>query len=228
MVLEATDKKDPEKKRFNFEEFAYNNRIPLTLLLIGFILVGLGIILYKNDIFSRSNNIEILNSTEKDLKPNQIIIEVSGAVENSGVYKLNEESRIEDAIILAGGISADADRVWMDKFLNKASKLSDGQKVYIPKIGETSLTTGKQILSESAKNDTVDQSISSSYSNLSEEKVNINTADANALENLWGIGPVYAQNIIEQRPYSKVEELLEKKILKKNVYEKNKDIFTVY
>jgi len=44
------------------------------------------------------------------------------------------------------------------------------------------------------------------------ENININTASQNQLESLWGIGPVTAQNIIEQRPYSTVEELLNKKI----------------
>jgi len=60
------------------------------------------------------------------------------------------------------------------------------------------------------------------------ENININTASQNQLESLWGIGPVTAQNIIEQRPYSTVEELLNKKILKTNVYETNKDKLSVY
>lgn len=58
--------------------------------------------------------------------------------------------------------------------------------------------------------------------------VNVNTATQKELEALWGIGPVTAQNIIEQRPYSTVEELLNKKILKTNVYETNKDKLSVY
>ena len=62
----------------------------------------------------------------------------------------------------------------------------------------------------------------------SEKLININTASQKELESLWGIGPVYAQNIIEHRPYSKVDELIEKKILKTNVYDRNKDTLTVY
>ncbi len=58
--------------------------------------------------------------------------------------------------------------------------------------------------------------------------ININGASQKELESLWGIDPVTAQNIIEQRPYSSVEELLNKKILKTNVYETNKDKLTVY
>src|SRR3989344_1087747 len=58
--------------------------------------------------------------------------------------------------------------------------------------------------------------------------ININTASQSELESLWGIGPVYAQNIIEQRPYSSVEELLTKKIIKQNVYDRVKDQISVY
>ena len=58
--------------------------------------------------------------------------------------------------------------------------------------------------------------------------VNINTATLKELDTLPGIGPVYGQNIIEHRPYSTVEELLSKAVLKKNVYEKIKDKVSVY
>ena len=62
----------------------------------------------------------------------------------------------------------------------------------------------------------------------SEKLININTASQKELESLWGIGPVYAQNIIEHRPYSSLEELLTKKIIKKNVHERNKEYLTIY
>ncbi|EKD47123.1 MAG: helix-hairpin-helix DNA-binding motif-containing protein, partial [uncultured bacterium] len=58
--------------------------------------------------------------------------------------------------------------------------------------------------------------------------ININAASQSELETLWGIGPVTAQNIIEQRPYSSVEELLSKKIIKQNVYDKIKDQIAVW
>ena len=52
--------------------------------------------------------------------------------EKPGVYRLSQDDRIDDALIVAGGVSASADREWMEKFLNRAAKLSDGQKIYIP------------------------------------------------------------------------------------------------
>jgi DNA uptake protein ComE-like DNA-binding protein len=49
--------------------------------------------------------------------------------------------------------------------------------------------------------------------------ININTASQVQLETLWGVGESRAKKIIENRPYERVEELLDKKLLPANVYE---------
>ena len=127
-------------------------------------------------------------------------------------------ARVEDALVLAGGVSVDADRDWMEKVLNRASKLTDGQKIFIPKQSEVL----------SAKNDEDIKTYQSQNTNQGSGLININTASKEELESLWGIGPVYAQNIIEQRHYSNVEELLTKKVIRSDIYERNKDKLTVY
>jgi competence protein ComEA len=59
---------------------------------------------------------------------------------------------------------------------------------------------------------------SQNFSNLT----NINTASQSELEKLTGIGPVYAQSVIEHRPYSNTQELVSKKIIPQKTYEKIK------
>ncbi len=206
----------------NWEELLLKYRLQISLLLVGVILLGLGIWVIKRDDLS-SSKIEVLESStdSENINDGEVVIEVSGAVETPGVYQLISGARVEDALIVAGGISADADRQWMEKSLNRAAKIIDGQKIYIPRDGE-------QISGASASNSGGDQTISLTQGGGFEELININTASAKELEKLWGIGPVTAQNIIEQRPYSSAEELLEKKILKTNVYETNRDKLTVY
>lgn len=217
-------------KDFNFEEFLYKYRIPLSLLLIGAVLIGFGVFFAKKDGDLSSTKIEVLEThTEAQGGVSEIVVEVSGAVEGPSVYKFPAGSRVEDALIAAGGVSADADRDWMEKFLNRAARLSDGQKIYIPRDGESfGSAQDKQSLGASAKNEGVYQSVSSPQGSGYEDLININTASQSELETLWGIGPVYAKNIIEHRPYSTVEELLSRKIIKSNVYERNKDLLTVY
>ena len=71
------------------------------------------------------------SKSEISLEP--LCVYVCGAVNNPGVIYLDEGSRICDAIKKAGGITADADI----NSLNQAEKVTDGQKIYVPGIGES-------------------------------------------------------------------------------------------
>lgn len=220
--LTSVDIKKPQKKNsFDFEEFIFNYRKSLTTILGGLILIGVGLIIFKSSSFLDSPKVEILESSSQGptLESNSdLVTEISGAVQSPGVYKLKSGSRIDDLLIAAGGMSASADRVWSDKYINRASKLTDGQKIYIPSNSEKLM----------AKNVNNDQNVSGIIAGvITNGLTNINTASQKELEDLPGIGPVYAQSIIENRIYSSVEELLSKGALKKSVYEKLKDKVTV-
>lgn len=221
--LQLSKKKESSLKKlrtFNFDEFVFKYRWPLTFFLIGAILVGLGVFFAKDSANLAGDTVEVLESaTEGEDVGSEIVVEVSGSVESPGVYKLATGARIEEALISAGGVSENADREWMEKFLNRAAKVTDGQKIYIPRQGEEP---------KSGQTNTEDPTVLGSGGVAGEGLININTATQKELETLWGIGPVYAQNIIEQRPYSSVEELLSKKVVKQNVYERNKELLTVY
>ncbi|MFC1600609.1 helix-hairpin-helix domain-containing protein [Patescibacteria group bacterium] len=208
-----------EGKTTSFSEFVYGNRINIFLIFLGLILLGSGVLIYIN---SRENNdIEIIESVDEDSVNQEIIVEIAGSVEKPGVYNMPNLSRVEDLLIISGGLSADADRSWVEKYINRAAKLTDGQKFYIPKENEQSDSTSANNLSRESGGILGE-------SDNQNNPVNINTASQKELEGLPGIGPVYAQNIIEQRPYSSVEELLSKDALKSFVYEKIKELVTVY
>ncbi len=154
-----------------------------------------------------SPKIEIIEPTSTPLaaKTNNIVVEIAGSVEKPGVYTLEQGARIADLLTMSGGFTKEADLQYIDKSLNKAAKLVDSQKIYIPAKNEQS-----NILSA---NKTVVES----------EMISINDASATELDSLSGIGPVYAQKIIEHRPYSDVNELVSKKIIPQSVYTKIKD-----
>ena len=215
-MIPADDSLDDQS---SWEKILYSYRIPITVVLIGLIMIGVSYLFYKEE---QKNNDEIQvveNKEEEDV--NKLFVEVAGAVEKPGVYSFEANSRIEDALTVAGGPSSEADSEWVEKNINRASRLTDGQKIYIVSLNEQT-----DVLS--AKEDGGYQTISSENSTNLGAKININTASQGELESLWGIGPVYAQNIIDQRPYSNTEELLNKKIIKSNVYERVKDQITVY
>jgi len=112
----------------------------------------------------------------------------------------------------------------LDKVVNRAAKLADGQKIFIPKAGESDWQTA----GESAKNLEGSKVYQNVQGSNTSKLVNINTASLQELDSLPGIGPVYGQSIIDHRPYSKVEELVTKGAVKQSVYEKIKDLVTVY
>lgn len=179
------------------------------LFLFGFILLGSGLIYSiksnenntKEEISFESAN--TANSSEN--KAPKITVDVEGSVVSPGIYNLDQSARVKDALIAAGGLSSDADRDWVAKNLNLASKLSDSGKVYIPRKGDpSSLRSSGQ---------------ETSVSNL----ININSATIKELDSLPGIGAVTAQKIIDGRPYNSINDLINRKILKSSVFEKIKD-----
>ncbi|PIP57304.1 hypothetical protein COY30_00815 [Candidatus Woesebacteria bacterium CG_4_10_14_0_2_um_filter_44_9] len=195
----------------NLEEFFFKNRYLLLVLLVGLIFAGLGVFYFKNGGSQNSDKVEVLNAVTKEQDAaSDVVVEISGAVENPGVYKLPLDARVEDLLIVAGGLSSGADRDWVAKNINRAAKLSDGQKVYIfaKGLAPATLDRGGGVVQSSL--------------------INVNTADAKTLDTLPGIGPVYAQNIIEHRPYSSALELVSKGGIPQNVYEKIKEKITLY
>lgn len=209
-----------KKKKFDWENYVFTYRYPILLLLLGLIMLGAGVIYYRID-GSVDNDIEIIENTPAEERAAEIIVEIAGAVQKPGVYQLEGNSRIEDLLISSGGFSADADRDWIARYINRAAKLADGQKIFIPKVGQQSNVLNANNLEGSKVYQTGQGSVG-------EELVNINTASQKQLEDLPGIGPVYAQSIIEHRPYSDVPELLSKGAIKQGVYDKMKDLVTVY
>lgn len=184
--------------------------LPLILGFFGLILIGYGLI---SSLGSKSASDIKFESAEllatESAKTSTIAVDIEGGVMRPGVYKVLANSRVQDALIAAGGLSASADRAWVAKNLNLALKVTDGVKIYIPLLGE-SLGSSSNMAGGSGQI-------------ISGDQININTASESQLDSLPGIGPVTAQKIISGRPYLSVDELLSKKVLSSSVFGKIKD-----
>lgn len=204
------------------QEFLDKNNKLIIFFLLGLILIGFGVLSFKTNIFSSGDKVEVLETTKsgpEDLM--DLVVEISGSVEKPGVYKLQNGSRIDDLLIVAGGLSATADRDWVNKNINRASKLLDGQKIYI--------FSQSEIESARKTGNSLDQKVLGNITGSEPSMlVNINTASQSDLEKLVGIGPVYAQKIIEQRPYSNLEELVSKGAISQKVFDKIKNEISIY
>ena len=195
-------------------KFLKERPILITLGLVGIFLVVVGV--FSVVVMGNKQQEEgvVIKKSSEVVETQEITVDVSGAVEKPGVYKLAGNSRVNEALAAAGGLGANADRDWVSQNLNLAQKVTDGQKIFIPSQGETD-------------NSNKDSPRSSNLQGLS-LKVNINTASSAELDTLYGVGPVTAQKIIDNRPYSSTDDLLSKKVVKSSVYESIKDKISVY
>lgn len=171
--------------------------ILLCVLLAGCVLTSIAA-----EYFAKSGSNEempAIPAAEEAAQEKLIKVYVSGAVQQPGIYDLKAGSRATDAIDRAGGFTEAAN---LEK-VNLAKKLKDGSQVNVPSLSAGKLKTRQQS-SVSAPAD--------SQSTAVQEKVNINTADAELLDTLPGVGMATAQKIIEYRskhPFSKIEDLLQ-------------------
>ena len=101
-------------------------------------------------------------------------VHVVGQVEHPGLYELPAGDRVVDAVTAAGGFTPSADQA----ALNLAQVVEDGQQIVVAKRGATATAAGVPV---------------------GAAPVDINTADATALETLDGIGPALAQRILDYR-----------------------------
>lgn len=165
---------------------------------------------------------EVINSEKT---PTTIFVDVSGAVKKPGLYQLKSNDRLKEAVEKAGGLSDEADPIFFQRNFNLAQILHDQEKIYIPTIEEVNLgLVDSQIIPYQTL---VSQNKTNTVSAQESSLININSATADELDQLPGVGPVTSQKIIDNRPYQSIDELLNKKIVNKSVYEKIKNQITL-
>ncbi|MEP6478825.1 MAG: ComEA family DNA-binding protein [Rhodoglobus sp.] len=135
-----------------------------------------------------------------------ILVHLLGAVEHPGLYELHDGARAVDAVAAAGGFLDSADQ----SQINLARFVADGEQIYVPAIGEVPAAVPGGSVGG---------------------KVNINTADAAALDTLPRVGPAMAARIIEWREtngrFSSIEDLMNVTGIGDKTFEGLKDLVTV-
>ncbi|ROQ05903.1 MULTISPECIES: helix-hairpin-helix domain-containing protein [unclassified Curtobacterium] len=143
----------------------------------------------------------------------RVVVHVLGAVERDGVVRLPPSSRVTDAIERAGGATADAD---LDR-LNLARVLTDGERLYVPRMGEDEVPAALDPVDGGAAAAGSSGGSSTGAAGASgtgaDSVVDLNSADQAALETLPGIGPGLAGRILAWRDehgrFTAVEDLLD-------------------
>lgn len=152
--------------------------------------------------------------TETEDKSDIIYVYICGQVLEPGVKECSEGTRLYELIEYAGGMTENA----APEMLNLADVLKDGEKVYVPAIGEYTDSAAAQNSSGAGGAD-------------NDGKININNATVQELMTLPGIGESRAQDIITYReqngPFQSIEDIKKVSGIKDAAYNKMKELITI-
>lgn len=194
------------------EKFLTNKKF----IIIAIITLITGTVFYKIENTNYDNFIEEnifeeqnYNNEEKIVKESKIKVHIIGEINSPGLYELDEDSRINDLILIAGGQTENAN---LNK-VNLAYELSDGEQIYIPSIFDE------------------ETEYNNKESSSSSGKININKASLEDFQTISGIGPSLAQKIITYRnsigKFSSIEELKNVSGIGDKKYESIKDFVSL-
>lgn len=165
-------------------------------------------------VVSQSENSEHTDTNEA--QSSTLFVHIAGSVNNPGLYELPQGSRVSDAVTAAGGMSKDAN----SSSVNLARQLTDGEQIIV------SSTEDNQTASENGTSPSPN-----SVGGETQGKININTASAEELMNLDGVGEATADKIIAYRQehgsFSSIEEIKEVSGIGEKKFEAMKDAITV-
>ncbi len=178
----------------------------MIVLLVAAVSSGIALLVTKNS--SNSPGVEIFLPTATPTA--ELVVYISGAVAEPGVYSVKDGDRLVDAISAAGGATLDAQL----SCVNLAIRVKDEAHYHLPSSDEPC------------------ESVSSPVADpVSDDKIDLNTATANRLEELPGIGPAKAKSIVDHRnvngPFRSTEEVMNVSGIGAITYENIRDLVTV-
>lgn len=162
----------------------YIKRNKVIVIVISVLLLGLGgywwvnrVPVVKNDIKTEIKAPKKVSEKKTSAPKNKLVaVDIQGAVKKPGVYQLKENSLVQAAIQLAGGLADNADT----KQINQAKRVTDQMQIYVPVIGNNNSVSANAVPAKG-------------------EKLNINNAKVEDFKNVTGIGPKKAEKIIAFR-----------------------------
>lgn len=195
-----------------------------------------GTVLIVQGADANKSDIKIIKSDElvqeqkdatQEVKAEEIVFDIEGAVINPGVYKLPVGSVMDDGIKTAGGLSVEADIDRISRELNRASPIGNNAKMYLFKKSDKDF---KLIVDNNSSGGSSGSTSNNPNSGVG-VKINVNTADLTVLDSLPGIGPAIGQRIIDWRDanggYEVIEDLKKVKGIGDSLFEGVKDLITV-
>ena len=148
------------------------------------------------------------------------VVEIVGAVEHPGVFRLPADSRVGDLVAAAGGYGPRVDTDRTGRELNLAAALHDGDQIRVPSRDDVVAPAPRASAGGGAAGGSAPAS----------GPIDLNRATAAELDGLPGIGPVTAAKIIasrDEQPFATVVDLRTRKLVGEKTFANLKDLVTV-
>ena len=215
--------------------------IGISIILISLLIAVITYCFNQTEIVSAETNlIETKDENKKAETNKKIKVEIKGAINNPGVYELDDNSRVIDVINIAGGLTENADT----SLINLSKKINDEMVIIIYTREEIENYNNSKIKTEyvyievPSCPDKVNEACIEDYKEEKQENkeetnnlININTANIDELTKLSGIGEAKAKLIIEYREqngkFKEIKELTNVKGIGDSLIEKIKDNITI-
>lgn len=177
-----------------------HSKVEITIITVAIIMIIITI-----SIDSKHESASVVSIVkEKSLSLESIVtIDLEGALNKPGIYRLSSRKRLFEAIREAGGLADNADREYVYHEINLASYIHDQDKIYIPRKGERIVAISP-----------------SKITPVTYKSVSINKATLDEIDIIPGIGKTTALKIIQNRPYSSLNDLIIKKVVSKTTFGK--------
>lgn len=208
---------------YSIKDFLYYNRYKI----IGIVGVLFFFFYFKDYLLNMDQNetekiVEIEEINKEEIKEEKVTVDIKGAVLNPGIYTLDNNKRVFDAITIAGGLLDNSDT----ENINMSLKLTDEMVIIVPFKEKKQNSVGDKEHLNNSNNIENDAKVSNSK-NTNNEKVSINKANKEDLMTLEGIGETRALAIINYRKehgnFKSISELQNVKGIGKSIFEKIKD-----
>ena len=247
-----------QDKLYELKGFVLSRKYLIVISLIFVLIIGsifyFGFNTKKDNNDNTDTSLELLAEKEPEVVEEKCLVDIKGYIENTGLYEVNCDSRVNDIITLAGGLKEDADT----SVINLSKKIKDGMVIVIYSkeevnnfieikqeetikeekcktssvvVNDACITKNERVDNENIVNTNTNEQVNNEEVDNTPKIVSINTATKEELMTLKGVGESKALAIIAYReengPFTNIEDIKNVKGIGEKMFDAIKDYITL-